>query len=101
MDARSAAPRDWASALPADGVEIVAGMVIETVPGRAPAVAIRLAREEGLELVGGDGNQRIAAVWTASSGKSLMQQAENLLEQDDEILGLFPTFMGRADEAGA
>ncbi|MDQ7007461.1 MAG: hypothetical protein Q9Q40_09525 [Acidobacteriota bacterium] len=101
MDTSSGSPRHWAGALPADGVEIVAGLVIETMPGRAPAVAIRLARQEGLELVGGDGSQRIAAVWTAESGKSLVKKAEDLLAEDDEILGLFPTFMGRADEAGA
>lgn len=91
---------DWTKALPPDGVEIVAGVVIEAVPGQAPAVAARLGRIDGLELVGGDGDRRIAGVWTAPSGKALVDAAEALLRDDEEIIGIFPTFMGRSDETG-
>lgn len=91
---------DWTKALPPDGFEIVAGVVIEAVPGQAPAVAARLGGIDGLELVGEDGDRRIAGVWTAPSGKALVQAAEALLQEEEGIIGIFPTFLGRSDETG-
>ena len=81
-----------------DGVTVVAGVVIETRPGQGPFVACRLEHEPGLEIVGGDGDRRLAVVWTAGSGKALEAAAERLLERDEEIIGIFPTFVGRDDE---
>jgi hypothetical protein len=52
-------------------VTVVAGVVIETVPGAQARVAIRLARMPGIELAGGDGDRRIAAVWTGAGGRDL------------------------------
>lgn len=79
---------------------IVAGIVIETLPGAAPRVAARLLRREGLELQGGDGDHRLAAVWSASDGETLESFAEALLRDDAEVLGVYPTFVGRDDERG-
>jgi hypothetical protein len=73
---------------------IVAGIVIETVPGAAPRVAARLLRREGLELQAGDGDHRLAAVWSATDGATLEDFAESLLADDAEILGIYPTFVG-------
>ena len=81
-----------------DGVTVVAGVVIETRPGKGPFVACRLENEPGLEIVGGDGDRRLAAVWTAESGKALETAAERLLQREEEIIGIFPTFVGRDDE---
>ncbi len=80
------------------GVTGVAGVVIETLPGQGPFVACRLENEPGLEIVGGDGDRRLAVVWTAGSGKALEAAAERLLERDEEIIGIFPTFLGRDDD---
>ena len=82
-------------------VTVVAGVVIETAPGAQSRVALRLAREPGIELAGGDGDRRIAAVWTGASGKELEALSERLLAADAEILGIFPTFVGEDDEAPA
>ena len=81
-----------------DGVTVVAGVVIETRPGQGPFVACRLENEPGLEIVGGDGDRRLAVVWTARSGKALEAAAKRLLERDEEIIGIFPTFVGRDDD---
>ena len=91
-------PDHGSGEFPDDDVTVVAGVVIETRPGQGPFVACRLENEPGLEIVGGDGDRRLAAVWTAGSGKALEAAAERLLERDEEIIGIFPTFVGRDDE---
>ena len=80
------------------GGSVVAGVVIETLPGQEPFVACRLEGEPGLEIVGGDGDRRLAVVWAADSGKALEAAAERLLERDTDIIGIFPTFIGRDDD---
>ncbi len=80
-------------------VTVIAGVVIETVPGAQARVAIRLARMPGIELAGGDGDRRIAAVWTGAGGRDLEALSEALLAADPEILGIFPTFVGEDDDA--
>ncbi len=78
---------------------IVAGVVIETVQGAAPRVAARLLREPALELEAGDGDRRLAAVFTGEDGAALRALAERLLQEDPEVLGVFPTYV--ADDPGA
>ncbi len=89
----------WPGTFPEEGVPVVAGVVIETLPGRAPRAAARLAKIDGLELVGGDGDRRLAGVWSTASGKLLLESVEQLIQEDEELVGVFPTFVGRADEA--
>jgi hypothetical protein len=82
---------------------IVAGVVIETAPGAAPRVAARLLRERasGLELHGGDGDRRLAAVFTGADGSALEALAERLVAGDAEVLGVFPTYVAdEGDETG-
>ncbi len=85
-------------AFPEDGATIVAGVVIETLPGRALAVSQRLGSVDGLDLVGGDEDRKIAAVWTAPSGRELLRAVEELVRGDEDVLGVFPTFIGCDDE---
>ncbi len=87
-------PCEGLGALFAEPGEVVAGVVIETVPGEAPLVACRLASIDGLELVGGDGSSRLAAVWTAPSGKALERAVDALVRDDEQVIGVFPTFIG-------
>lgn len=76
------------------GAVIIAGVLIETTPGAEPRVAVRLLRLPGLTLQGGDGERRIAAILEAESGAALEELAERVLAADDEILGVYPTFVG-------
>jgi hypothetical protein len=80
-------------------VSTVAGVVIVTAPGAGPRVAARLAGEPGLTLAGGDGDARVAAVWEATDGRSLEALAEALLERDEDVLGVLPTFVGYDEES--
>jgi hypothetical protein len=68
----------------------VAGLVIETLPGRADAVSARLSSVPRLAIHGQRGN-RLAATWSAPDGQTLQQLAEELMNSDDEIVGIFPT----------
>lgn len=77
----------------------VAGVVILTARGASSRVACRLAGVNGLTLAGGDGDARLAGVWEAADGRALEALAEQLVARDPEILGVFPTFVGRDDEA--
>lgn len=79
---------------------LIAGILIETVRGAGPDVASRLFAVPGIELQGGDGVQRIAAVLTGPDGTALEALAERLVADHPEILGIFPTFVGD-DEDGA
>lgn len=76
----------------------VAGIVIVTAAGAGARVAARLAHERGLTVMGGDGDARLAAVWEAEDGRSLEGLAEEMLARDPEIVGIFPTFVGRDEE---
>lgn len=80
-----------------DHVAVVVGAVVETLPGKAPAVACRLEALDDLNVVGGDGDRRLAIVWGSSSAKALERRMERLVKDDEEILGIFPTFMGQDD----
>ena len=73
---------------------IVAGILIETVPGAAGRVAARLVVRDDVEVTGGDGDSRVALVCEAADGAALEAFAERLVAQDEEILGVFPTFVG-------
>ena len=77
---------------------VIAGVVIRTLPGRAPAVAERLESVPGLTVHGNDDDGRIAAVWRADSGEALEEAGEALVELDEEVLGVYPSFVG--DEGG-
>lgn len=73
----------------------VAGVILLTAPGAGPRVAARLVGWPGLTLAGGDGDQRVAAVWEAADGATLEALAERLLAEDHEVLGVYPTFVGQ------
>jgi nitrate reductase NapAB chaperone NapD len=74
---------------------IISGVLFETVPGRASAVAIRLAHIDGLEITGTDGDSKLAAVWRGKDGREMEQQAETLIKSETDILGIYPTFVGK------
>jgi nitrate reductase NapAB chaperone NapD len=68
--------------------------VIQTIPGRQADVIARLVDVPGLQIKGGDGHDRIAAVWSAESAHSLEEIVESLVELDEDVVGVYPTFVG-------
>ena len=72
---------------------MIAGVVVETLPGAADRVGERLAALPGASLEGSDGGSRLAMVWEAGAAADLEALAQRLLEQDDEVVGVYPTFV--------
>jgi nitrate reductase NapAB chaperone NapD len=79
---------------------VIAGALIETKPGAQARVAERLIHLPWVALQGDDGDRRLAVVLEGPSGESLEQLTERLLAFDEEILGVFPTFVGDEDDSG-
>ncbi len=79
---------------------IVAGVVIQTIPQQAAAVAGRLATVPGLKLLDHDDDHRIAAVWEGENGETLEALGEELVASDEAVLGIHPTFAGRSSDNG-
>ncbi|HTP26564.1 MAG TPA: hypothetical protein VMK12_13045 [Anaeromyxobacteraceae bacterium] len=79
-------------------MSVIAGLVIETLEGAAPRVAARLLHLADLEIQGGDGDHRLAAVWTAPDSRSLAETVQRLIAADPEVLGIFPTFVADDSE---
>jgi hypothetical protein len=77
---------------------LIAGVVIETLPHRAPFVENNLSGVDGLQIVGGDGDRRLAGVWVAESRETLCGAAETLVQNHEDILGILPTFIGTDEE---
>ena len=73
---------------------IVAGALVHTTPGAAHRVAARLGHVPGVEIAGTDEDARVAVVWSGPTGEALEAAAEALVRGDDEILGVYPTFVG-------
>ena len=74
---------------------VVAGVVVETLPGFAAAVGERLGALPGLSVRGDDGDRKIAVVFTGRDGAALEALGEELLRTDDAIVGVFPTLVGQ------
>ncbi len=79
---------------------VIAGVVIETAPGRAAEVAARLDGVSGLSVQGHDDAHRVAAVWSAPAGAQLEALSELLCRSDPDVRGVFPTFVGDEDMGG-
>lgn len=65
-------------------------IVIETLPGRASAVAQRLMSVPGLMLRHGWGGSRLEGTWTASDGEPL-ERLWGQLAVDPDVLDIYPT----------
>ena len=74
---------------------VISGVLFETVSGRVKEVAVRLAHVKGIEITGTHGDDKVAAVWRGRHGTRLLRAADQLLKSDPDILGIFPTFVGR------
>jgi hypothetical protein len=75
-------------------VSTIAGVLVVTRPGAAARVAARLSDLAGFTVAGGDGDSRVAAVWEVTDGARLEAEAERILAEDGEVLGIYPTFVG-------
>lgn len=74
---------------------VISGVLFETASGKVSAVASRLAHVKGIEITGSDGDHKLSAVWRGKHGAGLLRAADQLLKSDPDIIGIFPTFVGK------
>jgi len=77
---------------------MIAEIIIQTVPGRAAAVAERLTWG-ALQVLGGDGDHRLNAVWHCPDGATLEGFSEAVRALDPEIVAISPSYV-RIDDVG-
>jgi hypothetical protein len=70
---------------------LVADLVIETLPGMAPAVGERMGRINGMAGVSAEGDHRIHARWTVQERHTLEGLSEVLQAMNPEIVEVFST----------
>jgi hypothetical protein len=70
---------------------VIAGALVVTARRAAPSVAARLLATGAAELVGGDGDAMLAAVWRARDGAALEAEAARLVESDRDVVAVQAT----------
>ncbi len=76
---------------------LVASIVVETLPGRARAVAERMGRLHGMGSLAALGDHRVTAVWKVPETDTLEGLSEVLHAMNPEIVQVFPTVVGAED----
>ena len=71
---------------------LVADLVIETLPGMAPAVGERMGRMKGASSVSAEGDHRIHARWAVSDLEHFGGLSEVLQAMNPEIVDVQSTF---------
>jgi len=77
---------------------LIASIVVETLPGKARAVAERMEHLKGMGALSEEGDNRVVATWTvpesAVEGLSEVLQAMN-----PEIICVYPCMVGEEEES--
>lgn len=74
-------------------------IVVETLPGRARAVAEDMGHIRGMAALAAEGDHRVVGTWTIPDNDTLEGLSEVLQALNPEILEVFPTFVG--DDQGS
>jgi hypothetical protein len=72
----------------------LAKIVVETLPGRARAVAEDMGHIKGMAALAAEGDHRVSGTWTIPDDDSLEALSEVLQAMNPEILEVYPTFVG-------
>ena len=70
---------------------LFADLVIETLPGMAPAVGERMGRINGVGGVSAEGDHRVRARWAVPAGNTLEALSEVLQAMNPEIVEVCST----------
>jgi len=72
----------------------LAMIAVETLPGRARAVAEDMGRIKGMGTLAAEGDHRVVGTWTIPEDDTLDGLSEVLRAMNPEILEVYPTFVG-------
>jgi len=76
---------------------LVASIVVETLPGKADAVAERMGRLKGMGAPSAEGDHRVVATWKVHEDDTLEGLSEVLQAMNPEIIHVYPTPLGEED----
>jgi len=72
---------------------LVANLVVETLPGKARAVAERMGQIKGMGAPSADGDHRVVATWSVPDGDTPEALVEVLHALNPEIVEVYPTLV--------
>jgi len=76
---------------------LVANIVVETLPGKARAVAERMEQIKGMGSLSADGDRRVVATWKAPDCDTVEGLSEVLQAMNPEIICVYPSMVGEDD----
>lgn len=75
---------------------LVANIVVETLPGKARAVAERMEQMKGMGSLSADGD-RVVAIWKVHDCDTVEGLSEVLQAMNPEIICVYPSMVGEDD----
>ena len=76
---------------------LLANIVIETLPGKAHAVAERMGRLAGMGALAAEGDRRVTATWKVPDCDTVEGLSEVLQAMNPEIVQVYPALVGEED----
>ena len=76
---------------------LVANIVVETLPGKAQAVAERMEQIKGMGALSADGDRRVVATWTVPDCDTVEGLSEVLQAMNPEIICVYPSMVGEEE----
>jgi hypothetical protein len=76
---------------------LVAKIVVETLPGKASAVAAHMGQMKGMGSLSADGDHRVIGTWRIPDNDTLEGLSEVLHAMNPEIVEVYPTFVAQEE----
>jgi hypothetical protein len=76
---------------------LLANIVVETLPGKAQAVAERMGRLQGMGALAADGDHRVTATWKVHDNDTVEGLSEVLQAMNPEIVQVYPALVGEEE----
>ena len=73
---------------------MLANIVVETLPGKAQAVAERMGRLKGMGALLAEGDHRVTGTWKVPDWDTVEGLSEVLQAMNPEIVQVYPAFVG-------
>jgi hypothetical protein len=76
---------------------LVASIIVETLPGKARAVAERMEQMRGMGPLAAEGDRRVVATWTVPDNDTIEGLSEVLQAMNPEIICVYPSMIGEEE----
>jgi len=76
---------------------LIANIVVETLPGKAQAVAERMGRLKGMGVLAAHGDCRVTGTWKVPEWDTVEGLSEVLQAMNPEIVQVYPALVGEEE----